>query len=205
MTTTDDPLLQPLPRRASVRRTTRETRVELDLDLDGDGRVDAATGLPFLDHMLSALGLCARFALVVRASGDLVVDDHHTVEDVALALGRALQEALGERRGIARFGEATAPLDEALVRVVVDLSGRPWPEVRVPFARERIGTVSTENLVHFLRTLATAGAMALHVDLLRGENDHHKAEAAFKATGLALRRAIARDGDLVASTKGVLS
>lgn len=205
MTTTDDPVLRLSPRRASVRRATKETRVEVDLDLDAAGPVDAQTGLPFLDHMLAAFGLTARVALRIAANGDLEVDDHHTVEDVALALGRALREALGERRGIARFGEASVPLDEALVRVVLDLSGRPWPEVRLPFVRERIGTVSTENLTHFLRTFASSGAMALHVDLVRGENDHHKAEAAFKATGLALRRAIARDGDLVPSTKGVLS
>lgn len=205
MTTTEDSLLSSSSRRASVRRRTRETSVEVDLSLDGTGRINATTGLPFLDHMLQAMGLCARIDLEVRAEGDLQVDDHHTVEDVALAIGRALGSALGERRGIARFADATAPLDEALVRVVIDLSGRPFPAVRLPFVRERIGTVSTENLVHFLRTFATAGAMALHVDRLFGENDHHVAEAAFKATGLALRRAIAIDGDSVLSTKGALS
>ncbi|MCA9764658.1 MAG: imidazoleglycerol-phosphate dehydratase, partial [Gemmatimonadetes bacterium] len=138
--------------------------------------------------------------------------DHHTVEDAALCLGRALDQALGERRGIARFADALAPLDEALVRVVIDLSGRPWPAVRLPFVRERLGTVATENLVHFLQSLAIAARMALHVDLLVGDNDHHKAEAAFKATGLALRRAVAldplpADGGVAAvpSTKGVLS
>ena len=191
-------------RRAEVERATGATDVRLTLDLDGSGSSEVSTGLPFLDHMLTALAKHGRFDLVLRASGDLEVDDHHTVEDCAIALGRALHEALGERAGIARFGHAFVPLDEALARAVVDLSGRPWPAVELRFQREQLGAVATENLTHFLNTLAIEARMALHVNVLSGSNDHHKAEAAFKSVALALRRAVARDGEGVPSTKGVL-
>lgn len=191
-------------RRAEVRRETAETRIELSLALDGRGRGRVRTGLGFLDHMLTALARHGRFDLELTCEGDLAVDDHHTVEDCALVLGRAFDEALGERRGIRRFGAAYAPLDEALARVVVDLSGRPFAHVDLGLLRERLGEVACENLDHFFRSLATAGRMALHVDLLRGANDHHRAEAAFKALALALREAVAVDGDEVPSTKGVL-
>lgn len=194
------------PRVTSRRRETAETSVELRLNLDGSGRAEVSTGLRFLDHMLDALARHARLDLTLKCQGDLDVDDHHTVEDCAIVLGGALDELLGERRGITRFGSAYAPLDEALARVVVDLSGRPWPEVDLGLRRERLGTVACENLTHFLQTLAIEGRMALHVDVLRGENDHHRAEAAFKALALALRQALASDGaDLVPSTKEVLS
>ena len=194
------------PRVTSRRRETAETSVELRLNLDGSGRADVSTGLRFLDHMLDALARHARLDLTLKCQGDLDVDDHHTVEDCAIVLGGALDELLGERRGITRFGSAYAPLDEALARVVVDLSGRPWPEVDLGLRRERLGTVACENLTHFLQTLAIEGRMALHVDVLRGENDHHRAEAAFKALALALRQALASDGaNSVPSTKGVLS
>ncbi|MDG1491709.1 MAG: imidazoleglycerol-phosphate dehydratase HisB [Planctomycetota bacterium] len=194
------------PRVTSRRRDTGETSVELRLDLDGSGRTEISTGLRFLDHMLDALARHARLDLTLRCEGDLEVDDHHTVEDCAIVLGSALDELLGERRGITRFGSAYAPLDEALARVVVDLSGRPWPEVDLGLRRERLGAVACENLTHFLQTFAIEGRMALHVDVLRGANDHHRAEAAFKALALALRAALTRDGaDAVPSTKGVLS
>jgi len=194
------------PRVTSRRRDTGETSVELRLNLDGTGRAEISTGLRFLDHMLDALARHARLDLTLKCEGDLDVDDHHTVEDCAIVLGGALDELLGERRGITRFGSAYAPLDEALARVVVDLSGRPWPEVDLGLRRERIGAVACENLTHFLQTLAIEGRMALHVDVLRGANDHHRAEAAFKALALALREAFTRDGaDAVPSTKGVLS
>lgn len=194
------------PRVTSRRRDTGETSVELRLNLDGTGRAEVSTGLRFLDHMLDALARHARLDLTLKCEGDLDVDDHHTVEDCAIVLGGALDELLGERRGITRFGSAYAPLDEALARVVVDLSGRPWPEVDLGLRRERIGAVACENLTHFLQTLAIEGRMALHVDVLRGTNDHHRAEAAFKALALALREALTRDGaDAVPSTKGVLS
>lgn len=189
---------------AEVRRATKEVDVSVRLDLDGTGAAEVATGLPFLDHMVSALAKHARFDLGLRAEGDLEVDDHHTVEDCALALGRALDDALGDRAGIARFGFAFAPLDEALARAVVDLSGRPWPAVELRFVRESLGSVATENLTHFLNSLAIEARMALHVIVLCGANDHHKAEAAFKAVALALRAAVLRVGGGVPSTKGVL-
>lgn len=191
-------------RRAEVRRETKETRIELVLVLDGAGESRVRTGLGFLDHMLTALAKHGGFDLELACAGDLEVDDHHTVEDCALALGRAFDEALGERRGIRRFGAAYAPLDEALARVVVDLSGRPFAHVDLGLVREKVGDVACENLDHFFRSLAMAGRMALHVDLLRGTNDHHRAEAAFKALALALREAVAVEGGGVPSTKGVL-
>ncbi len=193
-------------RTATVRRTTAETDVALTLNLDGTGGAAVQTGLGFYDHMLTALTKHARFDLEVTCTGDLHVDDHHTVEDVALALGEALAAALGDRRGLRRFGSAYAPLDEALARAVVDLSGRPWPEVELGLRRERIGDVAAENLGHALRSLAMAAKMTLHVDVLKGENDHHRAEAAYKAVALALRAAVSRDGHAdVPSTKGVLA
>jgi imidazoleglycerol-phosphate dehydratase len=192
-------------RRAAVSRKTLETAVEIELTLDGSGRADVTTGIGFLDHMLGALVRHARFDLSLKCRGDLDVDDHHTVEDCALALGQALDQALGERRGIARFGSAYAPLDEALARVVVDLSGRPCAVVDLGLAREALGELACENVAHFFASLATAGRMALHIDVLRGANDHHRAEAAFKAAALALRQAARLDGpDQVPSTKGVL-
>jgi len=193
-----------MSRKAELRRTTGETDVTVVLDLDGDGKVDVATGLGFLDHMLSALGKHSGFDLDLRATGDTSVDDHHTVEDCAIVLGRALDEALGDRSGIARFGSAYVPLDESLTRAVVDLSGRPWPEIHIPFSRDMVGDVATENILHFLRSLAIEGRMALHVDLLRGDNDHHKAESAFKAVARSVRDAVALTGTSVPSTKGTL-
>jgi imidazoleglycerol-phosphate dehydratase len=193
------------PRQAIVSRATKETRIELTLVLDGEGLSSVATGVGFLDHMLASLAKHARFDLVLTCEGDLEIDDHHTAEDCALALGSALDEALGERAGIARFGHAYAPLDEALARAVVDLSGRPFADVDLGLSRERLGALATENLTHVLASLATAARMTLHVDVSKGENDHHRAEAAFKATALALRAACTRDGSSsVPSTKGVL-
>ena len=192
-------------RQAAISRETLETRITLELALDGSGRAEVATGIGFLDHMLTALARHARFDLTLKCEGDLEVDDHHTVEDCALALGQALDQALAERRGIARFGSAFAPLDEALARAVVDLSGRPCAVVELGLERETLGHLACENLAHFFTSLATTGRMALHVDLLRGTNDHHRAEAAFKAVALALRQAVRIEGpDQVPSTKGVL-
>jgi imidazoleglycerol phosphate dehydratase HisB len=193
-----------MTRTATVTRRTSEVEVTVRLDLDGDGRAVVATGLGFLDHMLDSLARHGRLDLEVRATGDLAVDDHHTVEDCAIALGRAIDEALGDRSGITRFGHAYAPLDESLARAVVDLSGRPWPEIAIPFVREMLGEMASENLVHFVRSLAIEGRMALHVDLIRGDNDHHKAEAAFKAVALALRAAVSVTGSGIQSTKGTL-
>lgn len=186
-------------------RTTRETTIRGRLDLDGGGRVEVRTGLGFLDHMLHALAFHAGWDLTMTCEGDLDVDDHHTVEDCALALGEAIDRCLGDRAGIARFGSAYAPLDEALARVVVDLSGRAAPVVDLGLTREALGGVACENLAHAFRSLAVAMRAALHVDVLRGDNDHHRVEAAFKACALALAAAVAPRDRGVPSTKGVLS
>jgi imidazoleglycerol phosphate dehydratase HisB len=194
-----------MTRRADLERRTGEVSVTGFIELDGTGRSEVKTGLGFLDHMLAALARHGRFDIELTASGDTHVDDHHTVEDCAIALGRALDRALGDRSGIARFGHAYAPLDESLCRAVVDLSGRPWPEIHLDFSRDLVGDVATENIVHFLRSLAMEGRMALHIDLIRGDNDHHKAESAFKALALALRTAVEASGAGVPSTKGTLT
>jgi len=161
--------------------------------------------LGFLDHMLAAFARHGRFDLELVASGDTEVDDHHTVEDCAIVLGRALDETLGDRNGITRFGYAYAPLDESLTRAVIDLSGRPWPEISIEFTRDAIGEVATENIIHFLNSFAVEGRMALHVDLIRGQNDHHKAESAFKALAIALRSAVSQSDGGIPSTKGTLT
>lgn len=192
------------PRIATVQRDTKETRIQLELCLDGAGTTDVKTGLGFLDHMLSTLAHHAGFDLKLHCDGDLHVDDHHTAEDCALALGAGIDEALGDRAGIVRFGDAHAPLDEALSRAVIDLSGRPHHSVTLDLKRESIGGLATENLSHVLRSLAVAARATLHVDVLCGQNDHHRVESAFKATALALRRAVVRRGGGVPSTKGVL-
>lgn len=193
-----------MPRVSELTRSTSETEISISLDLDGRGVADVSSGLGFLDHMLTSLARHSGIDLTLRAGGDTEVDDHHTVEDCAIVLGRALVEALGERVGIARFGSAYAPLDESLSRAVVDLSGRSWAEIHVPFTMDAVGDVATENLIHFMRSLAIEGRMSLHVDLIRGDNDHHKAEASFKALAMALRTAVAVVGETVPSTKGAL-
>jgi imidazoleglycerol-phosphate dehydratase len=193
------------PRAASVARKTKETDISLSLVVDGTGTATVETGLGFLDHMLTSLAKHAHFDLVLKCTGDLHVDDHHTAEDCALALGEALDRALGERKGVRRFGSAYAPLDEALARAVVDLSGRPFALVDLGLSRASIGGLACENIAHVMRSFAVAARACFHVDVLKGENDHHRAEAAFKALALALRAAVARDGpDAVPSTKGVL-
>lgn len=192
-------------RTATIRLATAETDVTVELTLDGIGRADVSTGIGFYDHLLTALARHARFDLVLRCRGDLDVDDHHTVEDCALVLGQALDQALGDRRGVRRFASAFAPLDEALARAVIDLSGRPWAEIRLEIRSDRIGAMSGENVAHAVRSFATAGRLCVHLDLERGENDHHNAEAAFKALALALREAVAASGFAdVPSTKGTL-
>ncbi|GMQ85776.1 MAG: imidazoleglycerol-phosphate dehydratase HisB [Acidimicrobiia bacterium] len=193
-----------MSRSTQIDRTTRETAISGRLDLDGTGEADVATGLGFLDHMLTTLAKHAAFDLELRVEGDLGVDDHHTVEDCAIVLGRAVDEALGDRVGIARFGFAYAPLDEALCRAVVDLSGRGWAEVDLAFTRETIGEVATENLIHFFSSLAIEARMALHIDQIRGVNNHHIAEAAFKAVAQAVAAAVRIESDGIRSTKGGL-
>ena len=193
------------PRNDTIDRKTNETEISVTLELDGKGSSDIQTGIGFLDHLLDALGRHGRFDVKLRCKGDLQVDDHHTAEDCGLALGSALQEALGDRVGIARFGYAYAPLDEALARAVVDISGRPFARIDLGLTRERLGELSCENIPHVLSSLATAAGITLHVDVLEGGNDHHRAEAAFKAVALALRTAVGASGfDDSPSTKGTI-
>ena len=191
-------------RTATIRRATLETQIDVTVDLDGSGASEIATGIGFLDHMLTALSKHSKIDIKLGCTGDLHIDDHHTAEDCSLALGQAIDQALGERRGITRFGSAHAPLDESLARAVIDLSGRPWPEIHLDLKRERIGEIACENLVHCLRSLAIALRANLHVDVLRGDNDHHKVEACFKALARPLRQSIKREGDALPSTKGAL-
>jgi imidazoleglycerol phosphate dehydratase HisB len=193
------------PRRGEVQRKTLETDITARLVLDGTGTAAVSTGIGFLDHLLTALARHARLDLELTCAGDLHIDDHHSAEDCALALGAALDQALGDRAGIARFGHAYAPLDEALARAVIDLSGRPCSDINLHLRGERLGTLACENVAHVLRSFATTARATVHVDVLKGDNDHHRAEAAFKALALALRQALARDGGrAVPSTKGVL-
>jgi imidazoleglycerol-phosphate dehydratase len=193
-------------RRALLRRKTRETDIQLALDLDGRGAAEIATGVGFLDHMLTSLAAHARFDLKVECKGDLGIDPHHSVEDVGIVLGDALAQALGDKRGISRFGHAYVPLDDALARAVVDLSGRPYLHFEAAFPVERLGTLPTELFEDFFRAFADHGRLNLHLDLVRGKNGHHIAEALFKALARALRAAVALDLriDGVPSTKGTL-
>jgi imidazoleglycerol-phosphate dehydratase len=198
---------QPVPRIARVARNTAETRIAVELNLDGTGRVELATGVPFLDHMLDQLARHAMVDLVVRAEGDLHIDAHHTVEDIGITLGQAVREALGDKKGLVRYGYAYVPLDEALSRVVVDLSGRPGLVFHVPFTRAMIGTFDVDLTHEFFQGFVNHAAVTLHVDNLRGQNAHHQAETVFKAFARALRMAVARDAraaGTVPSTKGTL-
>lgn len=192
-----------MSRTAEVHRKTRETDVRVRLDLDGTGSAQVSTGIGFFDHLLTSLAHHAMVDLEVEATGDLDVDDHHTVEDTALVLGQAIGEALGDRHGIQRFGDAAVPMDEAMARAVVDAGGRPYAAIALELRTDRIGALSTQNLPHALEALAGAAGMTVHLDA-SGRNDHHVAEAAIKALALALRRAVAPDPrrDGIASTKG---
>jgi imidazoleglycerol-phosphate dehydratase len=193
-----------LSRKADVTRNSKETKLRARVDLDGDGKVKVATGLAFLDHMLEQVARYGGFDLSLRGSGDLHVDTHHLVEDAGIVLGQALSQALGDRAGIARFASAYAPLDEALARVVVDLGKRPYLSYNVPL-RGRIGTVESEVLEEFWKALSIHAGATIHVDVIRGRNRHHIAEATFKALGLALRQAVALGGGPeVPSSKGLL-
>ncbi|NLM37903.1 MAG: imidazoleglycerol-phosphate dehydratase HisB [Firmicutes bacterium] len=179
-----------MKRTGQVERKTAETDVKLSLVLDGSGRHAIETEIPFFNHMLTLFAVHSLCDLEVKAGGDLAVDDHHTVEDVGICLGQALKEALAEKKGINRYGEATVPMDEALVRVVLDLSGRSFLVYNVPLTRERMGNFSVENAKEFFQAVANYGGMNLHIDLIRGENGHHILEAIFKAFGRALKNAV---------------
>jgi imidazoleglycerol-phosphate dehydratase len=194
-------------RRADIQRKTSETEIELRLDLDGSGSYDNQTGVGFFDHMLDQLARHALMDLYVRCSGDLHVDDHHSVEDVGIALGQALSQAMGDKRGIRRYGACLLPMDDALVRAALDLSGRPFLVWNVPFPTAKIGSFDTELVREFFQALSTHGGITLHIDMLHGLNSHHIAEAAFKAVARALRDALEidpRKSDAVPSTKGAL-
>jgi len=205
------PVVQPVPaeakRSAEVERKTRETSVTVALKLDGTGRGEARTGVPFLDHMLESFARHGFFDLKVEAKGDLHVDDHHTVEDVGMVLGRAFREALGDRAGIKRFGEATVPLDEAVCTAIVDLSGRAYLGYNVPISQERVGNFQTALVHDFMKGLTDEVGMNLHLNLASGRNPHHIIEATFKALARAMDHATGREPRLsgVLSTKGTLS
>jgi imidazoleglycerol-phosphate dehydratase len=193
-------------RLAKVERRTKETTITVSVNLDGAGRSELATGVPFLDHMLDQVARHGMLDLSVQAKGDLHIDAHHTVEDVGIALGQAVANALGDKAGVVRFGHAYVPLDEALSRVVLDLSGRPGLEYHVPFTRAMIGGFDVDLTHEFFQGFANHALVTLHIDNLRGQNAHHQAETVFKAFARALRMAVTRDprGSGVPSTKGTL-
>ncbi|MET0581873.1 MAG: imidazoleglycerol-phosphate dehydratase HisB, partial [Pseudoxanthomonas sp.] len=190
------------PRRAIVQRNTKETRIRVEVDLDRTAEPAIATGLPFFDHMLEQIGKHGGFALDVRSEGDLHIDEHHTVEDTGLALGQALKQALGDKRGIGRYG-FTLPMDETLASAALDFSGRPYFVFAGEFKRERVGDLPTELVPHFFRSVCDASGLNLNLQV-QGDNDHHKVEACFKSFARALRQAIRREGVELPSTKGAL-
>ena len=194
-------------RQAEIIRNTLETRITVRLDLDGSGQGKFATGVPFLDHMLDQIARHGLINLDVAAQGDLHIDAHHTVEDIGITIGQALASAWGDKKGLTRYGHSYVPLDEALSRVVIDLSGRPGLEFNVPFTRAMIGSFDVDLVNEFFQGLVNHAGMTLHIDNLRGVNAHHQAETVFKAFGRALRMALEVDprrGDILPSTKGAL-
>ena len=194
-------------RQARITRTTAETDITVEIDLDGTGAYDNQTGVGFFDHMLDQLARHSLIDMTVRAKGDLHIDDHHTVEDTGIALGQALAKALGDKKGIRRYGACLLPMDDALVRAALDLSGRPFPVWKVEMPTAKIGTFDTELVREFFQAFSTHGGITLHVDALHGINSHHIAEAGFKAVARALREAVETDprkADAIPSTKGAL-
>jgi imidazoleglycerol-phosphate dehydratase len=194
-------------RNASLRRTTKETDIEVAIDLDGTGASEVATGIGFLDHMLDLLARHSRIDVTVRANGDLHIDHHHTTEDVAIALGQAVKRALGDMKGITRYADVHVPMDEALTRVAIDISGRPFLVFKSAFSRDKIGAFDTELVREWFQAFAMNAGITLHVETLYGSNDHHVSEACFKGLARALRAAVAIDpraAGEVPSTKGTL-
>ena len=194
-------------RKATVNRNTLETQITVTVNLDGSGQSDFATGVPFLEHMLDQIARHGMMDLTIEAKGDLHIDDHHTVEDIGITLGQAMAEAVGDKKGIMRYGHAYVPLDEALSRVVVDFSGRPGLEFNVPFTRSSIGGFDVDLFHEFFQGFINHALVTLHVDNLKGENTHHQAETVFKAFGRAVRMALSPDpamAGITPSTKGVL-
>ena len=190
-------------RESKITRKTNETDIELKISLEGSGNTDINTGIAFFDHMLNSFAKHGSFDLIVKAHGDLSVDDHHTVEDVGISLGSAIQKALAEKKGIERFADARVPMDEALATVAVDLGGRSYLSFNGSFAQQKIGGFNPQNTGHFFESLVSNAGINAHLTVT-GENDHHKIEALFKAFGVALKRAVKISGSGVPSTKGVL-
>ena len=194
-------------RKAEITRTTSETRISVSVDLDGTGSYRVSTGIGFLDHMLEQLSRHSLIDLAVDVAGDLHIDQHHTTEDSALAIGEAISKALGDRRGIVRYGHAYAPMDEALTRVAIDISGRPYLVWKLDFTQTKLGEWDTELVEHWFHSLAQTAGLTLHVENLYGRNNHHLVESAFKALARALRQAVSidpRKADAIPSTKGTL-
>jgi imidazoleglycerol-phosphate dehydratase len=194
-------------RKSTVKRKTKETDVEIEIDLDGAGRASIATGIGFLDHMLDLLARHSRIDITVKAKGDLHIDHHHTTEDVGIALGQAVKQALGDMKGITRYADVHVPMDEALTRVAIDISGRPFLVFKAEFVRDKVGTFDTELVQEWFQAFATNAGITLHAEVLYGTNDHHIAESCFKGLARALRAAVAIDPrakDEVPSTKGLL-
>ncbi|HHX95158.1 MAG TPA: imidazoleglycerol-phosphate dehydratase HisB [Clostridia bacterium] len=191
-------------RMAKIERSTTETRVLMELNLDGSGKFKGGTGIPFMDHMLQLFTYHGAFNLFVDAQGDLEVDSHHTVEDVGICLGKCIDEALGTREGINRYGAAWIPMDEALAMAVLDISGRPFLSYDVPVTNEKVGTFDVELAEEFFRAVSIHGGLTLHIRLLQGKNSHHIIEAVFKAFGRALKEAAALTGTGIPSTKGLI-
>ena len=191
-------------RNSTQHRTTKETDIQVELALDGSGKNDIDSGVGFFDHMLTALAVHSRFDMTIRCSGDFGIDAHHSVEDVGIVLGQAFHEAIGDKTGIARYGSFTIPMDEALVSCHVDIGGRAYSVIDAPFTAERLGELDTQMIPEFFRAFANNAKVTLHIVAHYGENDHHKAEAIFKAFAHALRLAAAKEGDVLLTTKGKL-
>lgn len=194
-------------RTATIARHTSETRIDVSLDLDGTGAYDIATGIGFLDHMIEQLSRHSLIDLTVKVDGDLHIDQHHTTEDSALAIGEALAKALGDKRGIRRYGDALSPMDETLTRVAIDISGRPWLVWKTEFTQKRLGEMDTELFEHWFHSFAQAASLTLHIETLYGKNNHHIIESAFKGLARVLRAAVEidpRKADSIPSTKGTL-
>ena len=194
-------------RKVTKKRDTTETQITIDLNLDGTGQTEFDTGLPFLEHMLDQIGRHGMIDLSIKAKGDLHIDDHHTIEDIGISLGEALNEAVGDKKGIRRYGHAYIPLDEALSRVVLDFSGRPGLHMNVNFVKEEVGGIDVNMFEHFFQSLSNHAFMTLHIENFYGENTHHQIETIFKAFGRALRMALeidSKQADIIPSTKGAL-
>ena len=194
-------------RKVTINRDTSETQIVIDLNLDGSGKTDFDTGLPFLEHMLDQIGRHGMIDLSIKAKGDLHIDDHHTIEDIGISLGEALNKAVGDKKGIRRYGHSYVPLDEALSRVVLDFSGRPGLHMKVEFVKEEVGGIDVNMFEHFFQSLCNHAFLTLHIENFSGENTHHQIETIFKAFGRSLRMALEIDSKLegdIPSTKGAL-